>query len=100
MKADAKGLEVEVKLTEEEFKRLKLFPIEGKISGNAVFTLVCRKEQREWLELNTEPKGYIEKADVATAIINGMYYKKLGENKNFEVRYHSGAGKFKVSIIN
>jgi hypothetical protein len=97
MDIKVKGLEVEVKLTEEEFKRLRVFPIEGK-ANNAEFTLVCRKEQREWLELNAEPYGDIEKANITIARINGMYYKKIEENKNFEVRYHSGAGKFKVSI--
>jgi hypothetical protein len=109
MKAKGNGLEVSVELTERELAAVKNCPLRGKIkftdpypkpeeTGREInFTLTCRKEQRELIELNGKPY-WDDKAEIIDVTINNAYYKRLEGNREFEVRYHSGARKFKISI--
>jgi hypothetical protein len=98
MKTIANGLEINVQLSSEELEVLRISIIEGKIiPQNIRFCLKCEEGQRELLELNGKPY-WDDRAGGINATINRAYYRRIKENGEFEVRYHSGARKFKISI--
>jgi hypothetical protein len=112
MKAEGKGLELNLELNEKELKAIEKVPLRCMMKFLSPYTkpeetpreinfvLAYFDNQREYVMHKIYPEGYVGNAEGMGISINKKYLRELKETKNFEVIYNSGAGKLKISITN
>jgi hypothetical protein len=110
MKAEGKGLELNLELNEMELnaveksplrcmmKFISPYPKPEETQREINFILAYFDNQREYVIHKINPEGYVGNAEGIGISINKKYLKELKRNKDFEVNYSAGLGKLKISI--
>ena len=110
MKAGSIGLEVWIKINQEELKQLETNGLRGRLkfyeprdseSRLIDFEIKYDPDQKEFIGIAQEPEGYFGDADKINFSINRHFYESLIENSEFVERFpYCSAGKLNIKVDN